>query len=148
MRSRVLVLALAAMFVAPAALATPKFTVVVVNGTMRVLPGGVPAAGYMTLRNFTDVAVRLTGASSPGCGMIMIHKSSNTGGMSRMEMLSSLDVAAHGEAKFQQGGLHLMCMDPKPEMLTAKRVNVTLEFEGRTATASFVLTDARGVPHK
>ncbi len=108
--------------------------------------GGVPAAGYFNVRNDGDGPVVLTGARSPGCGLIMFHKSSMLGGMSRMQDVPSLTIAARQQARFQPGGLHLMCMNPTAMMATAKTVPVTLQFDGgHSATANFHLTDARGV---
>ncbi len=147
MHRRLVALSLAALVLAPAAeAASHRFAVSVTNPTFRFLPGGVPAAGYFTVRNHTDVPIVLTGARSPGCGMIMFHKSSMLGGMSRMQDVPSLTIAVHQEARFQPGGLHLMCMNPTAMMATARTVPVTLQFDaGHATTVNFHLTDARGV---
>lgn len=147
MRNRLIGVLLAALaFGPPAQAASHYFTVSVTNPTFRFIPGGVPAAGYLRIRNHTDVPIVLTGARSPGCRSIMIHRSANVGGMSRMEQVPSLTIGVHEEARFEQGGLHLMCMNPTPIMATAKTVSVTLQFDGNhSTTVNFRLTDARGV---
>jgi len=41
---------------------------------MRFIIRATPAAGYFTLKNDSDSTVELTGASSSGCGMVMMHQ--------------------------------------------------------------------------
>ena len=53
----------------------------------RSLPGGVPAGGYFIAHNNSDRMVAITGVRSGACGMLMMHESSNKGGMSGMDMV-------------------------------------------------------------
>lgn len=71
-----------------------------------------PAAGYFTLKNNGDVDRVLVGASSPGCELIMMHKSESVGGMEKMLMVDNVPVPAHQSVAFAPGGFHLMCMSP------------------------------------
>ena len=147
MRKTIIVLA-TALLVTGALAASKYFTVSITNPTLRVLPGGIPAAGYFTIHNHTNVPITLTGARSPGCRSIMIHKSSDVGGMSRMDMVPSVTIAVEQRLSFETGGLHLMCMNPSPSMLTDKTAPVTLQFDGgHSVTTTFRLTGARGVYH-
>ncbi len=102
-----------------------------------------PAAGYFVLSNQTDRTRTLVGAASPGCGALMLHRSLNSNGQERMEMVDSVPVPARGEVKFAPGGYHLMCMSP-----TAARggsVSVTLRFQdGSSLVASFPVRGATG----
>jgi copper(I)-binding protein len=128
--------------------ASRYFTVSITNPVFRVLPGGIPAGGFFTIHNHTNVPIVLMGARSPGCRSIMIHKSSNGGGMSRMDSMTSVTIAVEQRVSFETGGLHLMCMNPVPSMLTDKTVPVTLQFDGgHSVLTTFHLTDARGVYH-
>ena len=45
------------------------------DGWIRLLPAGVPAAGYFALRNDTRQRAELVAASSPAYGDVMIHMS-------------------------------------------------------------------------
>jgi hypothetical protein len=131
------------------ATAGSSFSLSVTNPTFRVLPGGLPAAGYLRIHNHSDGPIVLMGARSPGCGSISIHRSTNTGGMSRMQMLPSLTIAVGERVSFEPNGFHLMCTNPRPSMLTDKKVEVTLLFDNNhSLTTSFYLTDARGVEHR
>jgi copper(I)-binding protein len=132
---------------AGALLASPASAadVSVSDAWIRALPAHLPAAGYFTLHNQGKSEITLTGASSPDCGMLMLHKSTQSGGMGSMEDVTAVAVAAGGEVKFAPGGYHLMCMDPTPAIRPGGRVDVTLTFAGGDKlTASFAVKDAQG----
>lgn len=103
----------------------------------------VPAGGYMTLRNASAEPVRLTGASSPACGMLMLHKSETRGGTDRMVGVDAVAVPAHGSLTLGPGGYHLMCMEP--HMAVGQKVPVTLTFQGgQTISAEIPVLGAAG----
>jgi hypothetical protein len=140
---RVLVLsAIAAMLIAAPALAADA---TVSGAWFRALPGKLPAGGYFTVHNPGVTSVTLTGASSPACGMLMLHKTENEGGNGMMMEMSSIVVPAGGAVTFAPGGYHLMCTNPTPAMKPGGRVTVTLSFsDGRNLAVFFVVKDARG----
>lgn len=109
----------------------------------RSLPGKLPAGGYFTVQNNTGRDVTITGASSDACGMLMIHQSSNKGGMSSMMMMDEVKVPAGGKIAFAPGGYHLMCEQPK--MKIGAKVPVTLHFAGgNSVTVAFEVRGASG----
>ena len=115
----------------------------ITDGWFRSLPGKLPAGGYFTAYNGTGRDVSIMGADSDACGMLMIHQSSNKGGMSGMDMVDKVPLPAGGEAKFAEGGYHLMCMNAK--FKPGDKVPVTLALsDGSKLTASFAVRDARG----
>ena len=119
--------------------------VAVTDAWIRALPPGVPSGGYFTLRNGGAKPLTLTGASSPGCGMLMLHKSETMGGMSSMHHVDELKVPAGGTIKFAPGGYHLMCMDAKPVIKPGGAVPVTLAFkDGSNLTVEFAVRNAAG----
>src|SRR5438034_5908431 len=85
----------------------------VTDAWFRALPGKLPAGGYFTAQNNAKRDVWINGASTEACGMVMIHQSKATGGMSGMDMVDSVKVPAGGTVKFSPGGYHLMCEAPK-----------------------------------
>lgn len=111
--------------------AAPGPQMSVSNPWIRYLLPSVPAGGYLTLHNNGGDPAVLTGASSPACGTLMLHKSENNGGTSVMVMVPSITVPAHGEVSFSEGGYHLMCM--KPQMKLGERIPVTLNFKDGSA---------------
>jgi periplasmic copper chaperone A len=112
---------------------------------LRFIMSSLPAAGYFTLSNATAMAETLTGASSPACGMLMLHKSVRKNGTESMVMVPSVKVPAHGKLRFAPGGYHLMCMKPTTAMRRGKTVPVTLNFaDGKSLSASFPVRNATG----
>jgi periplasmic copper chaperone A len=104
-----------------------------------------PAAGYFTLRNDTDRKIELTGASSSGCGMVMLHQSKETGGVDKMLPVKSVTVPAHGTLSFTPGSYHLMCMNPQSTVTVGSRVPVILKFaDGKTMSADFPVKGPSG----
>jgi periplasmic copper chaperone A len=112
--------------------------VTIVKPWMRLIIKERPAAGYFTLRNDTDAAVTLTGASSSACGMVMLHQTKEENGVAKMLPVKKVVVAAHRSVRFAPGGYHLMCMKPQAAMVADRSVPVTLKFvDGKTLTAQF-----------
>ena len=112
---------------------------------IRAMPAGIPSGGYFTLHNDTAKAAVLTGASSPGCGSLMLHKSENKGGMSSMQHIEEVDVPAGGSIAFAPGGYHLMCMQATQAITPGATVAVTLSFkDGSKITAPFAVRNAAG----
>jgi len=127
-------------------LSSPAFAaapVTVSDAWFRSLPGKLPAGGYFTAQNNTSRDVSITGVSSDACGMLMIHQSSNKGGMTGMNMVDSVKVPAGGMVRFAPGGYHLMCEQPKMKIGT--RVSVLLHLSDGVAIAvGFAVKNAAG----
>ncbi|HEY4113027.1 MAG TPA: copper chaperone PCu(A)C [Rhizomicrobium sp.] len=143
------VIVLTGVLLSSAAIAAPRTPsssdVTISNAWFRALPAKLPAAGYFDLRNDGKITAHLTGAASPACGMLMLHKSSEKGGMSSMEDVQSIDVAPGATVKFAPGGYHLMCMEPTAAMKPGASVAVTLKFsDGSVATAKFAVKNTAG----
>lgn len=129
------------LFAAPALAAEVQVS----DAWIRALPAHLPAAGYFTLHNSGKSEIALSGASSSACGMLMLHKSTQSGGMGSMEDVSSVGVPAGGDLKFSPGGYHLMCMDPKDAIKPGGSVEVTFSFaDGSKIAAPFAVKDAQG----
>ena len=142
MRSRVLELVLAAMVLAGPAGAAD---IVVTNAWIRALPAHLPAGGYFVIHNGASRDVAVTGAQSAACGMLMLHKSADTGGMDSMSDMDSVAVPAGATVAFAPGGYHLMCTDPKPAVKPGAKIPVVLQFDNGTNLAvTFDVKNARG----
>jgi len=117
----------------------------VTGAWFRALPGKLPAGGYFTAQNNSRGDVAITGANSDACGMLMIHQSSNKGGMSSMDMVERVNVPAGGNIAFAPGGYHLMCTDPKPAMKPGAKVPVVLHLsDGSAVAVGFAVKSASG----
>ena len=115
----------------------------VTDAWFRALPGKLPAGGYFTAQNNGRRDVSITGVSSDACSMVMIHQSSNKGGMSGMDMVDSVKVPAGGIVKFAPGSYHLMCEQPK--MKIGAKVPVLLHLsDGGAVAVGFAVRGAMG----
>ena len=142
MKIRLFEIAAAALLIAAPVQAA---TVVVKNAWFRSLPANLPAGGYFTLHNSGADTVTLTGAESPACGMLMLHKSESRNGTGMMMDVPTIRVSAGSDLKFSPGSYHLMCMDPKAAMKPGATVSVTLEFSDGTKThVPFAVKNAKG----
>lgn len=102
-------------------------------------------ASHILRGSFGTSLVQLTGAASPGCGMLMMHQSKTENGVDSMASVKSVTVPAHGSVSFAPGGYHLMCMSPQATMVIGKSVPVTLTFaDGKTVAADFPVTGPGG----
>ena len=137
---------LAPALLAPAgARAAGPISVSVSGGWFRYLLASIPAGGYMTLHNTSAAPAVLTGAVSPACGSLMLHRTLSADGTERMVAVAKVPVPAHGTLRFAPGGYHLMCMQPR--MQPHQTVPVTLIFaDGGRVTASFTVFGANGAP--
>ena len=136
--------AAAAMAIAVMAAGAPP-GVAVHKPWIRMIIAARPAAGYFTLTNEGATALSLVGASSPGCGTLMLHRSMNMGGQETMSMVASVTLPAHGKLVFSPGGYHLMCVQPAASVKPGATVPVTLRFSnGQAITAHFPVLDAMG----
>lgn len=119
--------------------------VVVEGAWMRSIIPSRPAAGYFTLENNSGADLSLVGASSPACGMLMLHQSMDMGGQAMMKMVPVVKLPAHGKVSFSPGGYHLMCVHPTSAMQHGATVPVTLRFgNGDTITTPFPVRNALG----
>jgi copper(I)-binding protein len=113
---------------------------------IRVLPAGLPAGGYVVLRNKGDQAVALTSASSSHYAAAMLHQSSTEGGMGRMRMVDRLDIPAHGETALAPGGYHLMLMQASTPVQAGETIPVSLTFaDGSQLKVPFLARPANAV---
>lgn len=98
------------------------------NPWIRLLPAGVPSGGYFTLRNGGNEPAVLVSISSTAFGSIMMHRTVEEQGRSRMLSVDQIEVAAGKTMSFAPGGYHLMLMKPIRDFAIGERVPITLEF--------------------
>ena len=114
---------------------------------IRLLPGALPAGGYVTLRNDSDQPASLIGASSTAYGDVMLHQSmGQQTGMSRMMTIDHLDVPAHGQVALAPAGYHLMLEKATHPLQVGDTTKVTLHFaDGSSLDTDFLARPANTV---
>ena len=95
---------------------------------VRWLPDGLPAAGYMTLRNDSGASQRLSVASSPDYLKVMLHRSVRENGVERMIEPDGLDIPPRSSVSLAPGGYHLMLMGGKHPIAPGDSVMLHLSF--------------------
>ena len=119
---------------APCALAAGQLGVS--NAWIPQAPPGVDMlAGYLTLKNSGDAPVSILAAQSDRFLTVTVHQTVIENGVSRMRELNHLEIAPGEEVKFAPGGVHLMLMQPRREVLPGDRIEIT-----------FLLSDGQRVP--
>lgn len=115
----------------------------VTSGWLRVLPGNLPAGGYVSFENTTDHVLTIVGAESPDYAEAMIHRSSTEGGMGRMEMVDTVALPPKGKLTFAPGGYHVMLMQAKHPVKPGEKVTVTFKLsDGGTIPVTLVARPA------
>jgi len=112
---------------------------------IRLLPGDLPAAGYLELVNNGADSVQLVAVQSTGFGAIELHQSSEQSGVARMRRVQRLEIPAGRTVVLKPRGYHLMLFRPTGDLQPGDKVTVTLEFsDGTRLPVSFSLRDATG----
>ncbi|MBT2526689.1 copper chaperone PCu(A)C [Streptomyces sp. ISL-99] len=83
------------------------------------------AAGFLTVKNDSDIADKLTSVTSDIAGEVQIHETKNQ----KMREVTSFDIPANGELDLERGGNHLMFLKLKKKPRQGDTVSVELHFE-------------------
>lgn len=112
------------------------------EGWIRLAPGAMAMpmlAGFGRIENPCTAAVTVVGARSPAFGDVSLHRTSLSGGISRMRPVPELAIAAGGVAILAPGGLHLMLMQPAAPIAAGAKVPVSLRLQdGREVAGELV----------
>jgi copper(I)-binding protein len=96
-------------------------------------PGARILAGYLTLENTGPMSRFLVAVSSPQFARVELHRTVVTDDIARMEAQSRLEVPAGARLTLEPGGYHLMLFDPSTRLEGGMQVDLTLEFDDRSA---------------
>jgi len=115
------------------ALAPPKGVRVESAWVRAAPPSAMMLAGYMTVRNDGKTPVVFKSAQSDVFGMVELHRTTIVNGVSTMRAAGEQSIPAGGALRIEQGGLHLMLMQPRRELKVGDRVRFQLHFADGTA---------------
>ncbi|MFC4446401.1 copper chaperone PCu(A)C [Castellaniella denitrificans] len=104
---------------------------------IRLIPSPAPSGGFFVAHNAGSEDAVLTGAHSPDYGMIMLHETTESGGMSKMSMVHKVAIPAGKDLAFKPGGYHLMLEQPRAGLKVGDSVRVDFTLangEGFSAT--------------
>lgn len=124
---------LALLLLCAVANAAPVPSVVITQARVRLLPGNLPLAGYFTLTNDGSAPVTLTGAISGAFKQIMMHRSFESDGMSKMAPVAKLTIQPRKSVHFRPGSYHLMLMGRQQSLSVGDTVPIQLQFKNSGA---------------
>jgi len=87
------------------------------------------SAVFFVVDNPTDVSDQILSASSDVADAVEIHKSSMVDDVMRMEKQDFISLPAGEEVLFKSGGLHIMLIGLKDDLIVADKFTVTLTLE-------------------
>ncbi|MGW5775690.1 copper chaperone PCu(A)C [Streptomyces sp. NPDC003863] len=96
-----------------------------VSGAYMPQPVMDMAGGFLTIKNGSDTADKLTSVTSPLSDDVTIHESKNQ----KMQQVKFFDIPANGELKLERGGNHIMFMELKKTPKQGDTVSIELHFE-------------------
>jgi copper(I)-binding protein len=100
------------------------------NAWVRAMPPSqANTAGYLTLENTGQRALRIVGAHSLPEAVVEIHSSGIVDGMMTMQAVDVVEVAPGNSVEFGPGGMHLMIMGLEKMPAPGEQVKLCLEFE-------------------
>lgn len=116
----------------------------------RATPGGAKTgAAYMTIDNKSNVADRLTGASSDVAKTLQIHEMKVVDGVMKMrEIPEGLPVPAGGSVALKPGAYHVMLIGLKKPLKAGEKIALTLVFEKAGKVSVEVPVQAIGAMHE
>lgn len=114
---------------------------------IRLLPGDLPAAGYVTLQNNDTTTATIASVHTTAYASAMIHQSTQEAdGMSHMTMVDHLAIPAHGAVSLSPNGYHLMLEHASHPLKAGDSVNIALSFaDGSQLPVSFLVRPANAV---
>ncbi len=86
-------------------------------------------AVFFTISDFDGPGDRLVSASTPQAARTEIHKTSIVNDVARMEKVDGVAIPAGDAVVFEPGGLHIMLMGLKGQLVEGDSFPLTLEFE-------------------
>ena len=106
-------------------------------------PGATVMAGYATVKNVGAQKRTIRDVAGKDFGAIEIHKTLLEGGISKMQLVETVDVAPKGEARFERGGMHLMLFEPKRSLKAGDTLQLSFTCGGKKRLkADFLVKDA------
>lgn len=113
----------------------------VIDGWVRMTPGAMPMlAGYGRIENSCDNSGVIVGVHSVDFGDVTLHRTTVTGGVSRMRQVVQLPIGAGATAVLEPGGLHLMLMRPRTMPRAGSVITVTFRLQdGRSFSGPLVI---------
>jgi len=99
--------------------------------------GSMMLAGYLTVWNGSKQQADLVSVQSDDFSSVSLHRTEVVDGVAKMRPIKEgVLIPGHAELVMKPGGLHMMLMEPKPDLKAGDMVGLLLAFEDGTSTAT------------
>lgn len=95
---------------------------------VRLLPSHLPSAGYFVIYNNNDHLIELVAAATPSYQQVMLHKTIEVDGMTKMQMAEKIQIPAKDTLVFEPSGLHAMFEKPTSALKVGENMQIELLF--------------------
>ena len=100
------------------------------DGWIKDLPPVVPMrAGYLTIENRGQQAVRITGLQSDAFARVELHETVMQDGLMRMVEIENLEIAPGAVVELKPGGKHLMLIAPLTALEPGAEIELSVDFD-------------------
>lgn len=86
-------------------------------------------AAYVTLENASGMPDKLVSASAPVADKVELHTHIKDGAIMKMREVESIEVGPHAKVMLKPGGLHIMMIGLKEQLVKGGHFPLTLDFE-------------------
>ena len=130
------ILGLSLLFSSGAALAGAAEEVQVLDPYVRAMPPGQSvSAAFLGLSNTGQEHHALVAVETPVAMMVELHEHTMADGMMQMREVEKIDLPVGATVELKPGGLHIMLMGLKSQLMPGDQVDITLIYEdGSKAT--------------
>ncbi len=108
---------------------TESNSITIEKGWARPTAQGLMSAAYFDLVNPTSSNDTLISASSPASDNVQVHETYETeDGLMGMREQPNVGIPKESTTSFKQGGLHIMIIQPKVDLVEGDSLSLTLNF--------------------
>ena len=98
-----------------------------------VPPGQANSAVFMRIVNRGDAARTLVGGTSDAADVLELHTHTMEDGMMKMRRVERIEIPAKGTVSLEPGGLHVMLIGLKRNLVPGDSVDLSLDLDDGTA---------------
>ncbi|MDO6564951.1 copper chaperone PCu(A)C [Amphritea sp. 1_MG-2023] len=115
-----------------------------------VPPGQTNSAAFMSLTNDSNDEVALVAASTSIAKVVELHTHTHDNGVMKMRQIPRITLPAHQTVELQPGGLHIMLIGLKRNLVKDEMIDLTLTYnDGHSEQLTIPVTDIMaGMNHK
>jgi copper(I)-binding protein len=112
------------------AVAAPNSATPASGAAAAAMMGGSNSVVYLTVVNTGEGKDTLIGVTSADAAAVQLHRTEITNNVASMREITSVEIPAHGQIRFDPGSYHLVLANVRRTLAPGDTVNLTLTFKG------------------